>query len=337
MKNTRGFTLVEVMIAMAIGLIVVGGVAAVLISSSSLYRSSSNRARLQENSRFALGAMQEDVRMAGYMGCFNIRMYPGHFTNLAGTGFATDYRTLVGGHEAGATGWLPALNASVGNGGHAPLAGSDVLVVRVPVGPSQPLSAPMTTSSTPIFVADTSDFSVGGLAIISNCSYANVFVVTNIASGDRLLHAHAAGGNSDAHLTRVFSNTQRATVTPLATVSYFLANASNGVAGNHALFRQQGSGAAEEVADGVEQMQIEYGIDTDLPPDMVPNKFVTANQIGAAPVIAIKVSVLLRSVENNVVRAAQHYNFDGNVDVTPTDRRLYTPFTTTIALRNRGD
>jgi type IV pilus assembly protein PilW len=335
MKRAHGFSLVEVMIAMAIGLIVIGGVAAVLISSSGLYRSSSNRARVQENSRFALGAMQEDVRMAGYMGCFNINMYPGRFTNLAGNGFASDYRTLVGGHEAGAAGWLPALEATLGNGGHAPLAGNDVLVVRVPIGQSQPLSDAMATSAAPIPVADTSGFTVGGLAIISNCAYANVFVVTNIPSGDRLLHA--ASGNSDAHLTRVFSNAQRASVTPIATVSYFLANASNGVAGNHALFRQEGTSVAEEVADGVEQMQIEYGIDTDNPRDMVPNQFVTADQVGAAPVVAVKVSVLLRSVENNVVRKAQKYTFDGNVDVTPTDRRMYTPFTTTIALRNRGD
>ena len=335
MKRASGFTLVEVMVAMAIGLIVVGGVAAVLVSSSTLYRSASNRARVQENSRFALGAMQEDVRMAGYMGCFNINLYPGRYTNLAGTGFDSDYRTLVGGYEAGASSWTPVLPAAIGTGGHAPTAGNDVLVVRVPSGQSQALSDEMTTTSAPIPLADVDGFTVGGLAVISNCAYANVFVVTNIPADKTLLHA--ASSNSDAKLTRVFSNAQRATVTPIATVSYFIANAGNGVAGNHALFRQEGSAAAEEVADGVEKMQIEYGIDTDTPSDLKPNKFVTADQVGAAPVVAVKVSVLLRSAENNVVQKAQKYTFDGNVDVVPADRRMYTPFTTTIALRNRGD
>lgn len=337
MKRAHGFSLVEVMIAMAIGLIVIGGVAAVLISSSSLYRSSSNRARVQENSRFALGAMQEDVRMAGYMGCFNITMHPGRFSNLAGNAYANNYRTLVAGYEAGAGGWTPSLDASIGNGGHAPLAGSDVLVVRVPIGQSQSLSAAMATSAAPIPMTDVSGFTVGGLAVISNCNYANVFVVTNIPADKKLDHAPSSGGNSDAKLTQVFSNAQRATVTPIATVTYFIANASNGVAGNHALFRQEGGAVAEEVADGVEQMQVEYGIDTDTQSDNTPNKFVTADQVGAGTVVAVKVSVLLRSIENNVVRAPQKYTFDGTVGVTPADRRMYTPFTTTIALRNRAD
>jgi type IV pilus assembly protein PilW len=335
MKRAHGFTLIEVMIAMVIGLMVVGGVSAVLISSSSIYRSSSNRARVQENSRFALGAMQDDVRMAGYMGCFNFSLYPGRFTNQAGTAFASDYRSMVSGYEAGASSWTPALNASIGNGGHTPLPGNDVLVVRVPTGQSQALSGEMPTTSAPVPLAVVDGFTVGGLAIISNCAYANVFVVTQIGA-DKTLQ-HAASGNTDAKMPQVFSNAQRAVVTPIATVTYFIANAGNGVAGNHALFRQEGSAVAEEVADGVEKMQIEYGIDTDSLRDNVPNQFVTADQIGTAPVVAVKVSVLLRSAENNTVQRAQKYNFDGNVDITPTDRRMYTPFTTTIALRNRGD
>jgi type IV pilus assembly protein PilW len=340
MKRASGFSLVEVMISMAIGLIVIGGITAVFMSSSSIYRTSSNRARIQENSRFSLGTMQEDIRMAGYMGCFNLTMHPSRFKNLATTnGFESDYKTMVGGNEANGGSWTPALNAAIGAGGHAPLAGSDVLVVRIPAGPSIPLSDAMVTTSVPVPLASPSamaGFTVGGLALISDCAYANVFAVTQLAATNMLVHANNM--NIDAKLTRAFSNDQRATVTPIVTVSYFLANASNGVPGNHALFRQEGSAAAEEVADGVEKMQIEYGIDTDTPVrDALVNRFVTADQVGAFPVVAVKVSVLLRSSDDNVVRNPQKYNFDGVTGITPTDRRMYTPFTTTVALRNRGD
>jgi type IV pilus assembly protein PilW len=183
--------------------------------------------------------------------------------------------------------------------------------------------------------ASMAGFTVGGLAVVSDCAYANVFAVTGLAADNKLVHA--ANMNSDAKLTRAFSNVQRATVTPITTVTYFVANASNGVAGNHALWRQEGSTLPEEVADGVEQMQIEYGIDTDAVRDALVNRFVTADQVGAFPVVAVKVSLLLRSSDDKVVRTAQKYTFDGVTGITPTDRRMYTPFTTTVALRNRGD
>jgi type IV pilus assembly protein PilW len=337
MKRAHGFSLVEVMIAMAIGLIVIAGVTAVLMSSSTIYKSSSNRARVQENSRFTLGTMQDDIHMAGFMGCFNIDMFPSRYTNLAsGSAFNSNYRAVVGGHEAGGSGWSPALDAAIGAvGGRAPLAGSDVLTVRIPTGPSLPLSDAMPTATAPIPLASVQGLTVGGLAVVSDCAYANVFAVTQIPADMKVVHA--ANLNSSAALTRVFSNASRATVTPIATVTYFVANASNNVAGNHALFRQEGSAAAEEVADGVEKMQVEYGVDIDNPRDNVANQFVTADNIGTGKVVAVKVSVLLRSAENNVVRRPQAYTFDGVVGIVPPDRYMYTPFTTTIALRNRGD
>lgn len=277
--------------------------------------------------------------MAGYMGCFNLTMHPSRLTNLASAStFESDYKTMVGGNEASAGTWSPVLNATIGNGGHAPLAGSDVLVVRLPSGRSVPLSDAMATTSVPIPLANAASmagFTVGGLAVVSDCAYANVFAVTGLAAANKL--EHAGGLNTDLKLTRAFSNVQRATVTPITTVTYFVANASNGVAGSHALWRQEGSKLPEEVADGVEQMQIEYGIDTDAVRDALVNRFVTADQVGAFPVVAVKVSLLLRSSDDKVVRTAQKYTFDGVTGITPTDRRLYTPFTTTVALRNRGD
>lgn len=336
MKHVQGFTLVEVMIAMAIGLVVVGGVSAVLVSSSSLYRASNNRARVQENSRFALGAMEEDVRMAGFMGCFNLNMYPNKYTNLAdtGAGFESDYKTVIFGYESSGSGWTPGLPAGLSGDAHPPLAGSDVIVVRIPTGPSLPLSDAMVTTASPIPLADVSGLEVGGLAVISDCAAANVFRVTQVPATKLVVHANNM--NTDARLTRVFSNAGRATVTPIATVAYYIGRASNRVAGNRALFRKDGANPAEEVADGVEQMQLEYGIDTNNPRDNAANQFVPGNQVGANPVVAVKASVLLKSAENNVVRRPQAYTFDGTL-VTPTDRYMYTPFTTTIALRNRGD
>ncbi|HBZ30374.1 MAG TPA: prepilin-type cleavage/methylation domain-containing protein, partial [Nitrosomonas nitrosa] len=49
----QGFTLVELMIAMTIGLILLGGVITILTSSQQVYRVNDALARMQENARYA--------------------------------------------------------------------------------------------------------------------------------------------------------------------------------------------------------------------------------------------------------------------------------------------
>jgi type IV pilus assembly protein PilW len=328
-----GYSIAEMLVALAIGLVAVGGVGMVLVSSAGIYRVSDGRARIQEHSRFSLGLMEQDIRMAGFMGCFNADMFPSRFVNLVRNpgDFENAYAFMIGGHEAGAASWSPALDPGIGQGGHAPVAGSDVLVVRGPSGRSLPLSDTMVTTSVPIPLASVEGLEVGGLAIVADCSYANLFVVTQIPADKKVVHA--ASKNVDPKLTRVFSNTQGATVTPVVTASYFVAASGSGAAGRRSLWRQENLKAAEEIADGVEQMQLEYGIDTNG--DQVANQFVAADAIGAGRVVAIRVSLLLKSQQANLARKAQVYNFDGVAGINAPDKSLYTTFSTTIALRNR--
>jgi type IV pilus assembly protein PilW len=333
-RHQQGFTLAELMVSITLGMIIIAGVLAVLVSSAGIYRSSDSRARIQENARFAMGLLQEDLRMAGYMGCFNLTMFPTRFTNLVKNpaDYGNDYQLMVNGHEASATAWSPTINASIGSTTVVPVKGSDVLVLRGPVGPSAPLNDTMTTTSAPIPLASVEGFTVGGLAIISDCGYANVFKVTQIPANKKLVHA--ANMNTDAKLTRVFSNLDGAVVTPLGTVSYFVAPAGDGVSGNRSLYRQEGTGTPEEIATGIEQMQLEYGVDTDGAAGGAANKFVTADQIGTLTVSAVKVSLLVTTYQINTAMKAQTYNFNGST-VTASDKRLYAPVTTTVTLRNR--
>ena len=335
MKRAPGFSLVELMIALAIGLIAVGAVSAVLISSSSIYRVSDGRARIQENARFSVRALEHDVRQAGFMGCFNLSMFPTRFENLAQdkANFENDYQTPISGFEAGIADWTPALDPKVGAGKQIPIPGNDVLVVRLPAGQSVAMSDDMPATSVPIPVASVEGFKKGMLAIVSDCSYANLFVVGTMAADKKLVHASDA--NTSSKLTRVFSPADGAMVTPVTTVTYFIAAAGDGVAGNRALWRQNGVAAPEEISDGVENLQIEYGIDTDAVFDGVTNQFVSADKIGAAQVTALKVSLLVRSASDNLALSRQVFNFNGEVGKTGADKRLYTPFSTTITLRNR--
>ncbi len=68
-KNQFGLTLIELLIAVTLGLLVLGGIGTVFLSTSSTYRVQEGLARLQENGRFALFKVSEDLRMAGVTGC----------------------------------------------------------------------------------------------------------------------------------------------------------------------------------------------------------------------------------------------------------------------------
>ncbi|PIQ37056.1 MAG: hypothetical protein COW59_09240 [Lysobacterales bacterium CG17_big_fil_post_rev_8_21_14_2_50_64_11] len=69
--STRGFSLVEMMIAIAIGSFLLVGLVQIFAGSKAAYRLSEGLSRSQENGRFALEFMQRDIRMAGHFGCVN--------------------------------------------------------------------------------------------------------------------------------------------------------------------------------------------------------------------------------------------------------------------------
>ena len=62
----RGVTLVELMVAMAIGLVVILFVTEAYISATATQRSQSDRSRLQESARFALDSLSYAIRKTGY-------------------------------------------------------------------------------------------------------------------------------------------------------------------------------------------------------------------------------------------------------------------------------
>ena len=63
-----GFSLVELMIAMAIGLILVGAMLATLISSTSIGKTKDRAADVQTNGTYALNVLKRELRHAGYPG-----------------------------------------------------------------------------------------------------------------------------------------------------------------------------------------------------------------------------------------------------------------------------
>jgi type IV pilus assembly protein PilW len=90
--------------------------------------------------------------------------------------------------------------------------------------------------------------------------------------------------------------------------------------------------ATEELIEGVEDMQVMYGVDTNG--DDSANTLLRAGDIADwQDVRSVRVALLFASVENNVATAEQSYYFNGAMHQSE-DKRVRRAFTTTLGLRN---
>jgi type IV pilus assembly protein PilW len=68
-RTSRGFGLIELLIALALSLVVVLGVAQIFIAAKNTYVSQNTAAGMQEDARFVLSKMIQEIRMVGMFGC----------------------------------------------------------------------------------------------------------------------------------------------------------------------------------------------------------------------------------------------------------------------------
>ncbi|WP_122760526.1 PilW family protein, partial [Pseudomonas viridiflava] len=68
-RASRGFGLIELLIALALGLIVVLGVVQIFIAAKNTYVGQNSAAAIQEDARFVLSKMIQEIRMVGMFGC----------------------------------------------------------------------------------------------------------------------------------------------------------------------------------------------------------------------------------------------------------------------------
>jgi len=91
----------------------------------------------------------------------------------------------------------------------------------------------------------------------------------------------------------------------------------------------------ETVIENIESMQVLYGIDTDDPMDLYPNKYVDANDAKDTPlaVRSIRIALLVKSDES-INAPNQTFTMLNEQEKTYTDGYLRQLFTATIPIRN---
>ena len=332
MKKQKGLTLLELMIAVVLGIFITGGMIQLFVNSKQNYRVQESLSRLQENGRFAMNFIAHDIRMASYWGCLkNGLESTTNGLDTADASYDNNYHSFTQGILGGEGDADPdtlTLRGAFNNG----------ITVIAPL-PSAQLSDPITVSTNNGLVE-------GDIVLISDCSQADIFQITNANPGTSGTVAHTIEntlepGNANIAdpgcgpttqcLSRIYQDD--AAIYKISTIAYSI---QDGASGERALFRKIDGGTDQELIEGIEDIQILYGVDT-LDADTSPNYYVDADDLSIAlmdDVVSIRISLLARSLDNNIATQAVPYTIFG-IQTTPTDRRIRRVFTSTIAVRNR--
>jgi type IV pilus assembly protein PilW len=248
LTKQSGYTIIELMVAITISLILLSALVTMFAASSRERRAVERANQQTDDGQYALQLLSDDLRNAGYLATFN----PGAFSapnsqltvptalpNPCATTVATLNSALlvpVQGYDNGAN--APACLADL-------RAGTDILVVR--------------RSSTCSVGSAGCDPQVAGDAYFQASGCANEFTANTFYVLDTNV------GNLNLHLKDC------ATVAPIyqyRTHIYFVANDDQAGDGIPTLKRAElgaGSFTTVSLVEGVDNLQIEYGLDTSAP------------------------------------------------------------------------
>ena len=380
----KGFSLVELMISLALGSIVTLGVIQLFVANSDTYTLLQGQSRMQESARFGLAFIGRSVRSAGYRGCFSSNdelhstlLAPGEIMQDLVLPYEYDLRFGVVGHNAtGLAQWQPPISGSeilrlpplprtidgidtnvfttpggdgAGNGINtdAITSGTDILTLRNMSPVDARLVANLATSDEPVVVGVPTgglEFEEDHLAVIHDCEKATIFRITGInTAGNQatILHDIAdvdSTKNYRERLAIVNTFLADAAVSAIETNTFFIApGAGLNSSGNAplSLWRKTGIDPPVELVEGVEDLQVVFGEDTDS--DGFPNIY--TNLVNDwTRVKTVRVTLVVNSIDDVGATTVPTHGcaVQGCITGQAVDGLLRRAFTQTFQLRNHG-
>lgn len=200
-RAMAGVTLVELMIAMVLGLIVVGAAISVFLATRQTYTAAESLGRLQENARVSFELLSRDLREASSNGCGTDLSAAVNVINSPAAHWYTDF----GGGIRGYAGTTAFADAPFGTAAGSRVAGTGAIqmlsaqsdgVTIIGQNPSNPAS--MTLNS------KVHGFASGDLAVACDPMHAAIFQVTNATSGAsaEIVHNNGIGAATPGNCTK---------------------------------------------------------------------------------------------------------------------------------------
>lgn len=340
-KQNKGMSLIELLIAMLIGMMLMLGAVTLFSNNKRVYREQNSMGRLQENARFAMEILIKDIRMAGYAGCAdNISNVNNNLNNSGNDDNLYSFQNAIEGSESAAN-WQPSnSNDQVAN----IASGTDALTIRYlkPSGITM-VSPYMTVSSATVHVNTGNGLAKDDIVAVTDCSNADIFGITNTNPDTSGSVVHNTGTGTPGNAIKPLSKTYGDDAQFLKLVSrrYYIADLDgDGVSG---LYRQENAETTgTELIEGVERMEILYGVDngTDTIADSYVNAAGVAGAGGWDNVVSVQIALLFQTIQ-------QDYNSELNTNTytllnSPAydpvdDHRRRRVVTNTVQIRNRSN
>lgn len=331
-RYSNGFTLVELMVAMLLGLIVIGGATSIMLANKQSYRANEALSQVQETARTAFELLARDLRQAGATGCDN----SGRVGSVLGAG--TQWWSNWGG-ITGYDGSTVNPAVAIGTAVAERVGGTDSFEIRGTEGMALSVETHDPSAASIKLNAVTPPIQVNDILVVCDFDHATIFQVSQYTSANAtLLHASGATqvpGNCtkglgfppaacDVNPGNTYTFPPNSQVARLSAVNWYIGNNGRADEGGRSLYRRRlGPGASlivEEVVAGVRNLELQYRI-------AGTNTFVDASAVGASDwqnVNAVSLRLTMDSADKNVATAQGANN-----------ARLERTFTHLVTLRNR--
>lgn len=315
----RGFTLVELMVAMLLGAVVIAGVISVFLTNQQVYRTNRGLSDVQASARIAFELMARDIRAAGLTGCGNSARIA-NVVNNGATNWYTNWGTPVIGYTSGQK------DPASGTGGTERAANTESLSLLGVDGMGYSIKANSEPAGTFTLNESSTPLKSGDIAMVCDPDHAAIVQMTTV-SGVTLTHAKSGTpGNctNDLSYPTVCSSgssytfSANALVARLSAADWYVASSEGGTSLYRMSLTTNAAGAsvirADEMVRNVTALQFGYhlaGSASYLSADKVTNW---------ANVDAIQINLTMASTDSRA-----------GVD----SKAISRSFTSTTTLRNR--
>jgi len=328
-RTRAGLGLVELLVAMTIGLTVLAGVLTVTLKARDAHAALETTARLQELARYALGLIESDVRMGGHLG---LLARPELVTNLRAP------LTDPDGNEVPFAGCAAHWATDLAR----PLAGWDHTLGRWPLDATCRPNGGWRGGTDGLIVRRASADRIGQSAAALRQYRGHVLLATSHTAGlvfvaDTLGTIPAGFAQSDPPDTPPLADTRR-----LLVHAYYVSPGSSESPDVPSLRRKRlvtgPSVQDEEILPGVEDLQVQYGVDADH--DLAVDRYVDADALGAdARVVSARIWLRVRAAERDRSWDDRtRYAYANQDEQVPADQRAFRRLVVsrTVHIRNAG-
>lgn len=311
-EKQLGFSLIELMIAMILGLFIIGGVLGVFISSSQSYRSNDALSSVQESGRFALEMIAHDLRNVGYKGA----CYTDVFSVLDTS--SSDYEAdahdindpIVGWTDDGTEFFAGSLTGYVN--------GTDLVMIKHAAETAEVVLSADVGQSDTSFAAIGNEVTNRQIIIFSDGLGCNMFQNTSSTAAATLARGTAGGDinnlsttASGATFTQTFDEDEM-DINELTSHLYYIGTGTVSSTALRRLTYGRGAPSDQELVEDISSMTVRYGIASGASGTALDYSSDADAVADWDDVLAVRVTITVTGDEN-----IQHQ------------------FSTTVALRNR--